>query len=133
MRSYPRNSPEAAARLVVLTLLADGHCSRTELNALLREELAADLGLTSLRLDDLVREVSEDLLATGFGAWSSGQALDAALVSSLLAEISDPALRRRVLAHCAALAHADGHVSDGEQALLAHASQRWALDLPSLR
>ena len=128
MRSYPRNSPQAAARLVVLTLLADGHLSRTELNALLRDEVANDLGLSNLRLDDLVREVSEDLLATGFGAWSNGQALDAAVVASLLSEISDPALRERVLARCVAVAHADGHVSEGEHSLLDHALRRWGLD-----
>lgn len=129
MRSYLRNSPLAAARIVVLTLLADGHLSRTELNALLREDVAADLGLSTLRLDDLVREVSEDLLATGFGAWSDGHALDDAIVAGALAEVHDPGLRERTLALCVAVARADGHVSEGEQALLDEASRRWGLDL----
>ena len=80
-----------------------------------------------------MREVSEDLLATGFGAWSNGQALDAAVVASLLAEISDPAMRARVLARCVAVAHADGHVSEGEHSLLDHASRRWGLDPVSTR
>lgn len=128
MRSHPRNSPQAAARIVVLMLLADGHLSRTELNALLRDDLAAELGLSTLRLDDLVREVSEDLLATGFGAWSNGQALDDAVVASALAELDDPRLRERALALCVVAARADGHVSEGEQSLLAHASRRWGLD-----
>lgn len=127
MRSYPRNSPHAAARIVVLTLLADGHLSRTELNALLREDVAAELGLPSLHLDDLVREVSQDLLATGFGAWSNGQALDEAIVAGALAEVDDPALRERAFALCLAAAQADGHVSEGEQALLAEAARRWSL------
>lgn len=129
MRSFPRNSPHAAARIVVLTLLADGHLSRTELNALLREEAAADLRLSALRLDALVREVSEDLLATGFGAWSNGQALDQAIVAGALAEIDDPGLRARTLALCLAVAQADGYVSAGEQALLDEAARRWGLDL----
>lgn len=133
MRSYPRNSPHAAARVVVLTLLADGHLSRTELNALLREEMAGELGLATLRLDDLVREVSEDLLATGFGAWSNGQALDHAVVAGALAEVCDPALRERTFSLCVAAAQADGHVSEGEQALLDEAARRWGLDLSVTR
>lgn len=128
MRSYPPNSPHAAARIAVLTLLADGHLSRTELDSLLRDEAAAGLGLCSVRLDDLVREASEDLLATGYGAWSNGQALDPAVVAGALAEVDDPALRERVLAWCVAAAHADGHVSEGEQSLLEQASRSWGLD-----
>ncbi len=34
MRSYPRNSPEAAARIVALIMVADGHVSRSETAAL---------------------------------------------------------------------------------------------------
>ncbi|MDH4418178.1 MAG: TerB family tellurite resistance protein, partial [Acidovorax sp.] len=34
MRSYPRNSPEAVARIIALLLISDGHVSRSELDAL---------------------------------------------------------------------------------------------------
>jgi hypothetical protein len=34
MRSYPRNSPEAAARIVALVLISDGHVCRSEVEAL---------------------------------------------------------------------------------------------------
>lgn len=128
MRSYLRNSPLAAARIVVLTLLADGHLSRTELNALLREEVTTDLGLSPLRLDDLVREVSEDLMATGLSPWSNGQALDAEVVAGVLAELDEPVLRERALTLCLLVARADGHLSDGERLLLAQASRTWGLD-----
>ena len=30
MRSYPRNSPEAAARIVALVLISDGHVCSSE-------------------------------------------------------------------------------------------------------
>ncbi len=36
MRTYPTNSPEAAARIVALALLADGHLSLIEIDALER-------------------------------------------------------------------------------------------------
>lgn len=128
MRSYPRNSPHAAARIAVLTLLADGHLSRTELDALLRDEVAIELGLCSVRLDELVRQASDDLLTTGYGAWSNGQALDPAVLAGALAEVDDPAMRERVVALCVAAVRADGHVSEGEQSLLDEVSRRWGLD-----
>jgi uncharacterized tellurite resistance protein B-like protein len=127
MRSFPRNSPDAAARIVVLALLSDGHLSRTEIEGLLREQLAEDLGLSGARLADLVQSVSEDLLATGFGTWSDGQALDPSVVAGALAEVDDPALRERTLALCIAAIRADGHLSDGEHALLAQVARRWTM------
>jgi hypothetical protein len=36
MRSYPRNSPEAAARIVALVLICDGHVCRSEVETLHR-------------------------------------------------------------------------------------------------
>jgi len=30
MRTYPRNSPQAAARILALVLISDGHVSRSE-------------------------------------------------------------------------------------------------------
>lgn len=128
MRSHLTNSPHAAARIVVLTLFADGHLSRTELDALLRDEVTDGLALPAAQLGNLVRDVSEDLLATAAGGWGSGQALDAAVIAGSLSEVTDPALRERVLAMCLAVARADGHVSEGERRLLAEASRRWCLD-----
>lgn len=34
MHSYPKNSPEAAARVIALLLISDGHVSRSEMDAL---------------------------------------------------------------------------------------------------
>lgn len=129
MRFHPPDSPQAAARIVVLAMLSDGHLSRTEVDALLREEVVAGLGLPPEQLGNLVRDVSEDLLATApSGSWSNGRPLDAEILGGSLAEVTEPALRERVLAMCVAVARADGHISEGEQWLLAEASRRWRLD-----
>ena len=128
MRSYPRNSPYAAARIVALTLLADGHLSRTELDALQREDAAAALGLEVPALHDLLQDVTHDLLATGAGPWEGVGVLDEAIVAAVLAEVDDPALRRQVLALCLALAQSDRHLSEGEQAVLSAIARYWALE-----
>lgn len=125
MRHYPKNSPRAAARILALTLLADGHCSRSELDALQRAEVARQLGLDAVTLQDLLREVAEDLVATGAGLWHAGGSLDESVIASALAEIDDPAMQRRVLDLCGEVSRADAHLSDGEQAVLSAAAARW--------
>ena len=49
MRNYPRNSPQAAARIVALLLIADGHVSRSEMDALYGRDIERELGLRSVR------------------------------------------------------------------------------------
>ena len=44
MRTYPNNSPQAAARIVALAMLADGHLCKTELDLLERMDAIARLG-----------------------------------------------------------------------------------------
>ena len=67
MRTYPRNSPEAAARIVALVLISDGHVCRSEIETLQPEvrdhepRLALDGGPDGL---DCFRE-----LATTAAPW----------------------------------------------------------------
>ena len=45
MRSYPTDSPQAAARIVTLAMLADGAVCRAEVDALERSGVHEQLGL----------------------------------------------------------------------------------------
>ena len=125
MRSYPRNSPQAAARVIALVLLADGHLSRTELAALERHDLARRLGLDASALAQGLKELVEDLLAGGGAGWHGTAALDEGIICAVLREVDEPALRQEVLALCLAVAQADSHLGEGEQALLALIGKRW--------
>jgi hypothetical protein len=127
MRSYPVNSPEAAARIVALTMLVDGHLSQTELDVLHRRGGCASLGLEPDRLQDVLLALCEDLLQGASLAWSDACTVDPHALSRLMAEIDDPALRRRVLALCLQVVDADAHVSDGESLLLTQAIEQWGL------
>ena len=62
MRSYPRNSPEAAARIVALVLIADGHVCRSEFDVFERLDGPRELGLQSDSLPRIVQTLCEDLL-----------------------------------------------------------------------
>ena len=93
MRSYPRNSPHAAARIVAFTLLADGHLGGSELAALHRLGAAGRLGFDDLDLAGVLRDAVQDLLASGGAAWHGTAQLDAPVLEGIVREIDDPALR----------------------------------------
>jgi hypothetical protein len=132
MRSYPRNSPQAAARIVALSLLADGHLGSSELAALHRLAEAGRFGTEPPDVPCVVRDAVLDLLATGGPTWSGAAHLDAHVLAGVLHEIDDPALRRDVLALCHTATRADRHVSEGEKAFLAALAAHWQLPAASL-
>lgn len=126
MRSYPRNSPEAATRIVALIMVADGHVSHSEVAAMYRQHAGNWLGLTTDQRARVLRELSEDLVSSAFGPWGSAGHIDEGLLRLLLADVDDPALRTQTLALCREVAHADAHVSGAEESLMALAAALWA-------
>lgn len=66
MRPYPVNSARAAARLIALAVLADGHLSTSELGLLERMNAANRLGLTREQFSEVVRYLSEDLMISSY-------------------------------------------------------------------
>lgn len=127
MRPYPTNSPQAAGRIVAIALLADGHLSRSELDVLDRLDVHRQLGLARSELHTIVHGFCEDLLSTAQGGWADACRVDTATLYGLLAEIDDPALRRKVLELCVAIVDGDGHLADGESTLLSAAMSHWGL------
>lgn len=127
MRRYPLNSSQAAARVVALTLLADGTVSRGELSALARVGLFDRLGLDSKAMQALLEDLARDLYEFGTPVWDHAGGLHPLVVRCVLEDVTDPALRHEVLEMCRAVAESDSHVSHGEEALLQLASAQWCL------
>ena len=133
MRTYPSNSPEAAARIVALTMLADGHVCRSEMRALDALHAGAQLQLTPEQLQAVLRGLSEDLLACAYPQWGSACQMDGNALGALLAEVSDPALRATTLALCRQLAQADAHSSPAEERLMERLAGHWQLPAAGLQ
>ena len=130
MRSYPRNSPEAAGRIVALVLLSDGHVCRSEFDALETLGASQSLGLAPDAMPRLVQTLCEDLL-TGMCATGSMLAnVDDATLASLMAEVDDRELQHKVLRLAFAAAAADHHLSEGEDFVLNAAQRHWQIELP---
>jgi hypothetical protein len=127
MRTYPRNSPEAAARIVALVLIADGHVCRSEFDVFEQLDGQRELGLQSDSLPRIVQTLCEDLLMGDPGSGSMLGAVDHASLVSLMAEVDEPALQRKVMRLAAAAARADRHLADGEALVLAAAHRYWGI------
>ncbi|WP_310389942.1 TerB family tellurite resistance protein [Roseateles sp.] len=127
MRSYPHNSPEAAARIVALVLISDGQMCSSEIDALKQLGAERELGLDPHLLPHIVHTLCEELMAAGYATGSPMDKVDDGRLASLMAEISDPALRRKVLRLSLAAMRADGHLADGEVRVVEAARQHWKL------
>lgn len=127
MRSYPHNSPEAAARIVALVLISDGHVCSSEFDILKQLGAERELGLEPHLLPHIVHTLCEELLQGGYETGSLMSNVDDRALASLMAEISDPALQRKVMLLSLAAARADGHLADGETLVVEAARRHWRL------
>jgi hypothetical protein len=125
MRTYPRNSPQAAARIVALVLTSDGHVCSSEERALDKLDIAGQLGLLPEQFAQIVQALYEDhSIGHAPHVPMAGQ-IDTTLLATLMDEIDSPALQRKVMRLCVAAAIADDYVADGEIAVLAAVFSAW--------
>lgn len=122
MRSYLHNSPQAAARIVALSMIADGHLSQREVLALESLEIHRQLDLAPAGLHDVLQALCEDLLICANDCWSNVCRIDAGTLAQLLAEVGDPLLQSKVLELCVRTVEADGHITEGESRLVGAAA-----------
>jgi hypothetical protein len=133
MRHYPLNSPEAAARIVAMALLADGHVSKLELDALDKLQAHEALGLERQDLIGVLQGLCEDLYVGMSASWCDGGAIDQRTLEGVLDDVQDPALQEVVLDICRTVIEADHWVTDGESLVLNAAVQRWAKEAMMLK
>ena len=133
MRTYPNNSPQAAARIVALALLADGNVCKGELDALDQLGVHDQLGLQPEEFHVIVHAFCEDLLATARPTWADACWVDPRMLAELMAEVDDPELRLNVLRLCVSVVEADGHVAEGESIAIGAAVEHWGLHCEMLQ
>lgn len=129
MRNYTKNSPQAAARIVALTLIADGDVGQAELALLDELAMHQQLGLERSALHAVIDTFCKDLLVSRELAWDDACPVDEYVLEKLMADIDDPALRRKVLDLCVRLAEVDDLVAAGESIVLIAAVAYWGCEL----
>ena len=127
MRRYPANSPQAAARIVALTVVADGDIGDAEIAWLDRLTVHEQLGLARHELHALLDTFCEDLLSSDQLQWADACPVDERTLADLMGEIQDPALRLKLLRLCVELAEVDARVDEGESMVLVAAVEHWGL------
>lgn len=133
MRTYPANSPQAAARIVALTVLADGDFGEAEIDWLDCLSVHRQLGLARHELHEILDTFCDDLLSSGQLKWADVCPVDERTLADLMGEIQDPALRLKLLRLCVELAEADAHVTEGESIVLTAAVEHWGLHYEMVR
>ena len=128
MRSYAQNSPQAAARVIALAMIADGSLSKKELDTFDRLNAHEQLGLDKEEFHAVVHTFCEDLLAAAHSSSGNMCRVNPETLAKLMAEIDAHELRRKLIALCVAVVEADGHVADGESLVLVAAVEHWGLE-----
>ncbi len=128
MRTYPNNSPLAAARIVALTLIADGHLKAVEMQALQEANAYANLHLNPAMLRQVMHDLCADLLQDRLDQGRADIRISPDQIKAVLNEVDEPGLRHQLFGICLEAAYADDVIHDGEVTLLAEALQRWSID-----
>lgn len=127
MRSYPKNSPEATARIIALMMLADGHACESELDLLDHLPPDESLGISRDTVLAVTSDLCQDMHACGQLQWTPTSGLDASTIKSLMAEIDDPSIRQKLLKLCESIVAVDHHEFEGELLLLGAAAACWGM------
>jgi len=127
MRSFPINSPEAAARIIALVVLGDGHASPSEFESITRQIASEKLGITPDAMLNIMQTTCEDLLMERFIGGSILSHLDKSSLRSILFEVNDPELQEQVFELASHVALSDQHLSEGEADLLEFLREEWKL------
>ena len=119
MKRYPRNSPQAVARVLAMMMVSDGKLHPREIEVLDELRIFDIVGISQLGFMSVVHDYCSDLLASGNA-------------SGRIKLVDDR--RTRVLA-CGMLlniVNADDNISDAELAVLRYVLERWSLPLDAL-
>lgn len=129
MRNYPPDSSEAMARILALSMLADGGLDQSELEVIATTKILTRLDMTEAQFEEVVHALCQDMLQCMRGFDYGKIELDRKVINQLLAEITEPRLQKLLLSVMLAVVDADGQMSDGEAVLISQALDFWSVDL----
>jgi hypothetical protein len=127
MRQYRNDSPYAAARVIAVCLLADGHVGRRELNTVERDGMCALLSLRPSELLAVLQATRDDLASTAYSNWKIACRMEPGMLRELADEIQDASLRLKIVEFCEACLRIGRHTSHGKPMVLRGLSEAWRL------
>ncbi len=125
LRVYGRDTVNAQARLIALSLLADGHLDTCEVELLGRREGLGRLHLSRNEFLKVLNDFCADV--SHMPAMGGNFTISREQIEKLLSEVSDPSLRRKTLNLMFDLIRSDGKLDQGEAALIWNTLDSWRL------
>lgn len=132
MRSYPNNSPEAAARIISACLLADSDLDESELESESLQTVYSAFGLSPAQFLEVLRNYLDDLRRVTSQPNARISLLDPERMNRMLDEIQDRTLRLNILAAALRVCKGDHALNEAEIALFRHIMHQWQMDLTDL-
>jgi uncharacterized tellurite resistance protein B-like protein len=131
MKSYAKNSPEAMARVLAMTMITDASLDDRELEVMERLRLYDLLGLSKARFSRVVEDYCEDLLRAG-APDSRVDLLDAGRIETVTRAVDDPKKRLLTAQMVLNVLKADDRLHAAELALFRQILERWELSFDAL-
>jgi hypothetical protein len=124
---YPRNSPQAAGRILAAALIANGDIRPAEWQRLAATNALERLGLPGLQWHAVMDDLCQDLMCRAQPGRDC--LIDGRTLRAWLSDIDDVRLQALVIVLCAEVIEADGEVDPGESLVLRTALEQWVLPM----
>lgn len=131
LRAYPRNSPQAMARVLAMFMITDGRLDAREIEVMDQLRLYSLLGLSRAAFLDVLHDYCRDLLTASDRAGRI-RLVDELRINAIVDGVDDRDRRVQVCAMILNIMHADGTYAAAELAVLDHVMARWGLSLEGL-
>lgn len=131
MKTIAKNSPEAVARVLAMTIVTDARLDDRELEVMDRLKLYDLIGMSRVQFSAVVADYCEELLQAG-SPDSRINLLEPARIDRIVDAVDEPAKRRLTAQMVINILKADGRLDDPGLALFRHILDRWGLSLETL-
>jgi uncharacterized tellurite resistance protein B-like protein len=132
MKTYYKDSPQAMALVLAMTMIADAKLDDRELEIMDRLHFYDVLGLTKAEFSRVVKAYCDEVVATGS---SEGKVdlMDHARIDAIADLVEEPARRMAVAQMMLNIVKADDALHDAELTLLRHVLARWNISFDDLK
>ncbi|HEX9181500.1 MAG TPA: hypothetical protein VF859_13965 [Burkholderiales bacterium] len=131
MKRYPRNSPQAIARVLAMMMVTDGKLDPREIEVLEQLNIYEIVGISRVGFMGVVHDYCSDLLASG-NAEGRIRLVDKARIDEVVGLVDDRRSRVLVCGMLLNIVNADDRISDTELAVLRYILDSWCLPLDAL-
>jgi uncharacterized tellurite resistance protein B-like protein len=132
MTTYPKDSPEAIALVLAMTMITDARLDDRELEIMDRLQLYDMLGLTKAEFARVVKAYCDEVVQSG-SPDGKVDLMDRPRIDAVADLVEDPARRMAVAQMMLNIIKADDTLHKAELALLRYILARWDLPFDELR